>query len=190
MIFTKTSTTRAGFTLVETLVVIFLASFILLGLFAIYTLHNNTNTYQEAVVRTTSSSRAALQAMDLMANQASRVLATTTVNGIFYTSSATTTILQLPSADSSGNVVAGKWDIAVFYLKNGNFYEISAPDPPSGRPAFNKLLSDSVQNLVITYDYSDFTQVKKITADITTRIQAKDQLVSNHLVQNMYLLNY
>src|SRR3989338_2469115 len=63
----------------------------------------------------TSANRAMTGIQD-DARQARQVLASHAISGTTYTTGASTLVLELPSVDAGGTVIAGAFDYAVFYI--------------------------------------------------------------------------
>lgn len=187
----KYSHLQNGFTLIEMLVVVFLTSVILLGLFSLYEWHGKMYSYQQAVVRVTQSSRNTMQTLSTYVSQSYQVATSTVVQGVTYTSDADSLVLFLPSIDSTGNVVAGKTDTAVFYSSGTDAFVSFQPDVASSRTAIaKKQLSDSLQSLTFTYNNASTTQVTQVTAAVTNRVQVRTQLVKSAITEGFYLKNY
>jgi Tfp pilus assembly protein PilV len=182
---------NSGFTIIEIVIVIFLTSILLLGLFSLYEWHATMYNYEEITVRVAESGRNAMQAMYANTAQAYRVLATSTVNSTLYSSGPSTLVLQIPAIDSSSNIVVGKWDYAAFHSSGTNLYmDISADAASSRKKVVGKLLSDSLYSLNFTYDDSNFTLVKKVVVDLQNRLTQRNRTVNNRLQQSFYLKNY
>lgn len=179
-----------GFTLIEIMMVLFFAGILMVVIFNLYDWYNKLYNYQQGLVRVTTGSRTAVQTLQSYVSQSKAVLASASVNGTTYSSSTTTLVTQLPSIDSSNNLVAGKWDKAVFYASGPNFYLQVEPDPASSRLKLYKLLSDSLQSLSFGYNNADFSQVSKVTVNFQAALQVRDQKVISNLQQDMYLLNF
>jgi len=186
----KMKSKEPGFTLIETVIVVFFITLLLLVLFNLYDWHSKIYNYQQALTRVSTSARTTLTTMDSYVSQSNLVLASASVNGTTYTSSANTLVLQLPSVDSSGNILAGKSDKAAFYPSGSNFYIQVEPNASSTRTRLNKILSDSLQSISLTYNDASFPQVTEVTVNFKAQLQVKSQTVTSNLLQNMYLLNY
>jgi len=184
------SNANRGFTLIEALIVIFISTLLLLGFLTLYDWHSKTYNFQQATVRVSESGRFAMQAMNTYISQSYRVLASMTINGAAYTSSSTTVVLQIPAIDSNNNVLAGKWDYAAFYGSGSKFFQDVQVDPSSVRLGEKKILSDSLASISFTYDNADFALAESVAVDLLTQVVVRDQTVSSHLTQNIYLKNY
>jgi|GEM_PF-512346 len=179
-----------GFTLVETLIIVVIASLLMMALFSLFEWHSSMYKYQQALVRVTGSARASLQAMDLYVRQAGAVLSSHDFNGTVYNSGPSVLVLQLPSVDDNGDVLAGKSDYIVFYADGNRLMQRVQADASSARVSITKQLSDTLDSLTLTYDNVDPAQVKMVSADIRTVQQVKGQVVRDRLSQNMYLKNH
>jgi len=180
----------AGFTLIELMLVLFFTGILITVVFSLYDWHNKIYYYQQGLVQTSASSRTAVTTMQTYVAQANQVLASASVSGTTYTTSANTLVLQLPAIDSSNNIVSGKWDEAAFYPSGSNFYFRLEPDAASSRRQTYKLLSDSLSSISLTYDNATMSMVKEVTVNFKNQLQVKNQTVTSNLQQNMYLANY
>jgi type II secretory pathway pseudopilin PulG len=180
----------AGFTLVET--VITLGLFVMVSLALMFMLDGFGKIFysQQALLNAAGSARQAMTAISNSTVQAANVLATSTIAGTLYTSSATTTILLLPAVDNTGNVAANKYDTVIFYASSGKLYEIQQPDVSSSRLAFAKTLSDTLANISFTYNNSNFLQVSQLTVDLQTRSIVHGQTLQAHLAETLNLKNH
>ncbi len=186
----NSAASRPGFTLIEVIMVLFFAGILMTVLFMLYDWHSKIYSYQQAMVRSASAVRAAFGELNQYAAQAGAVLASASIGGTVYNSDAQTLVLQLPAADAGGNILAGRSDLAVFYLSGSNLYFKLRPDPQSFRQPLDKLLAEGVASLIFSYNNPDFILVKRIDVDMSSSQQAKQQTVTSHLRQNIDLKNY
>lgn len=188
----SSASAERGFTLIEMLLVIFLSSMLLLGLFSLYEWHGKMYSYQQAMVRVTESGRQSMQALQLYVTQAYRVVNnyTSPVDGTVHSSGPTTLVLQVPAINSGGIALAGKWDYVVFYLSGTDLNMQVFADPASSRPGGTRLLTERAASLTFTYDNANFSQVHAVTAELTTAQQVRSQQVTQQLEQNFILRNY
>lgn len=180
---------RRGFTLVETFIVIAISVVALVALSNLFIIFNTTYGYQQAFITGAGSASSAMNAFEMAILPADQVLASHSVNGTTYFSGATTLVLELPSIDSSGNIIAGVQDYIVFYASSTNLYRLSQAGVGSTRPSGLKLLSKTLSSLSFTYDNVDFTKVTNVATDIVTQAQFKQQTVQSHLNEQVYLRN-
>lgn len=181
---------KQGFTLIEVIMVLFFAGILMTVLFVLYDWHSKIYGYQQAMVRSTTAVRTAFGDLNQYAAQASAVLASASIGGTVYNSGTQTLVLQLPAADSAGNILPGHSDLAVFYLSGSNLYLKLQPDQQSFRKPLDKLLAEGVVSLVFSYNDPDFTAVKRVGIDLASSQQIKQQTVTSHLRQNIDLKNY
>jgi prepilin-type N-terminal cleavage/methylation domain-containing protein len=181
---------NSGFTIVEMLIVIFIGTLLLLGLFSLYDWHSRMYNYQQGLIRVSESARNSTQAISENTSQAYRVLASQTVNGTLYASGANTLVLQMPSIDAGSNVLPGKWDYIVFYVSGNDLFQVTAKDALSSRVAGTRKLSDVLHSIEFTFNSNDFTLVNRVSVNLQTRTQVRDQLISQQLQQNIYLKNF
>lgn len=181
---------KAGFTLIEVIVALFSAVFILGAFISLFLLHGSLYNQQQASVRTSEGLRNGTQTLQLYASQAYRVLASRDFSGVAYDSGDDALILQLPAIDAQTNILPGKWDYALFYLSGDKLFLRVETDQASSRTAIYKLLAENVSNFLLTYDSADFALVKNITAELQTRVDIKGEAVTAGVTQQVNLLNY
>jgi Tfp pilus assembly protein PilE len=180
----------AGFTLIELIVVLFFAGILIAVLFNLYDWHGKVYSYQQALVRVSTSNRQTIATMQAYTSQANRLLSSASVNGTTYTTASGTLVMQLPTIDAGNNIVSSKWDKAAFYASGSNFYLQFEPDPSSSRKKLNKILNDSLSSVVFTYNNASTSLVTKVSVTLQSSLTLKQQVVTGSLVQDMYLLNY
>ena len=179
-----------GFTLIEIVVVIFLAMIVLLALFTLFDRHGDLYNYQQALMRASGSNRTAFNEINKYVLQSYRVLASQEVNSTFYASDINTMVLQIPAVNNSGDIIANTYDYAVFDLDGAELKQIVQANAASSRLSLDRQLSDNVTSLVFSYDSLDFSAVKKVTVDIATSSASGRQNASSELAQQILLRNY
>lgn len=109
-----------------------------------------------------------------------------------YTSGSQTLVLQLPSVDSSNQIISGTYDYVVFYLSSGSLVRQVFPDPSSSRIAAAKTLTDGVDGdtFSFSYDNADYSLVKQVTTTITITKGNPNQKRSITLSSKSSLRNY
>lgn len=179
----------AGFTLIETFIVIAISVVALAALSNLFIIFNNTYGYQQAFVASAGSASSAMNAIEAATLPADQVITSHNFSGTTYSSGATTLVLELPSVNSSGNIVAGVRDYIAFYTSSTNLYRLTQAGAGSQRASELKLLSTTLSSLLFTYDNADFTKVTNVATDIVTQAQFKQQAVQSHLNEQVYLRN-
>ena len=180
----------AGFTLVESVIMVFILALLLVALFSLYDWHGKIYVYQKAVVETTEQARFSTQTLQTWVSQAYRIEANVALGGVNYQSATTTVVLKVPSVNTQGQTIAGTWDYAAFYLDGKNLYLRVEPNASSTRLTLYKRLAESVSNLEFTYDNPAWDSVRRVSVDLTTTVQAREQTVFSHFQQNLNLINY
>lgn len=179
-----------GFTLIEIVVVIGICSALLLGLLSLFDWHQKVYNFQQADVRATSSARVALNHMTQYIAQGYEIKATRTVNGTAYTTSSNTIILQVPSVNSSGTVIAATFDYIVFYLSNGSVYQQIEAGSGSTRDQGSKLLAENVQTFNLTYNNADVALASSVTIDLQTQVPIRgSSSATAHVNDTVFLRN-
>jgi len=181
--------TRA-FTLVETIIVAAISACMLLMLGFLTYNFNGTLAYQQTVTQTSGSVSAIMREIELLALPADAALQTHTFQSSTYTSSPIALVLEIPSIDSSGNVIANTYDYAAFYVVGVNAYRLLEANALSKRASGTKQLGSAVNTLTFTYDNADFTKVSIVTVDAQTRAQVKQNVLSDHRREQIRLRNH
>jgi len=180
---------KRGFTLIETVLLIGITTAALGALTSLFISFNSIHGYQKAFMATGSAGTAmnAFQAVVLPANQ---VVSSHSFSGTIHTSATTTLVLELPAINASGIVIAGAKDYIAFYSVSSTLYQLTQAHAQSTRVSGLKQLSTTLQTLSFTYDNADLTKVTSVIADIQTQAQFKQQIIQNHLREQMYLRNF
>lgn len=187
---TKNNCQTAGVTLIETLVAVGLVLVIALSLLSVYGIYGKLYGLGQAQFSTLGGARSALTEVTNYTAQAYRVVASRIINGGNYVSGASTLILQLPAVDAAGKTINNTWDYVVFYASSSNFYRYAEVNALSARMGGQKLLTSSLNSLNFSYDSVDFTQVKKVTLDLSTRASQNHVPVVNQVTGQVMLKNY
>lgn len=180
---------QLGFTLVETVIVLGLLAIVMLGILFIFGGFNNVYNQQQAFINTSRSGSLAVNEVQNYVFQADLVVSSKIISGTTYTTNSTTLVLELPSINSTGDIITGKFDYVVFYLNGTSLYRLASPDAASSRTSGTRLLSNVVSSLSFTYDNSNLALATKIDMDLRTQAVGGGQTVTNRLRQQMYLRN-
>ncbi|MEK7131651.1 MAG: hypothetical protein AAB797_02880 [Patescibacteria group bacterium] len=180
-----------GVTLIETLVAVGLFILIALALFGVYEVFGKLYNLGGANFTAVGGSRSALTQLSNFTSQANRVLQNRTINSINYISGTTTLVLKLPAIDIAGKTIDNIWDYAVFYVSSTNLYSYLEKNAGSFRVGGGlKLLSNTIVSTNFSYDNADFTQVKKVTAAVTTTAVENRVSVISQASEQIFLKNY
>ncbi|OGG78085.1 hypothetical protein A3A36_02875 [Candidatus Kaiserbacteria bacterium RIFCSPLOWO2_01_FULL_52_12b] len=179
-----------GFTLLETVIVAGLGAFTLFILVNFYLNFNSVLGADGGLMNVSKDVRSIVGETEALILPARRVLSSHSFGADTYASDTDTLVLELPSIDSSGVQIFGKYDYAVLYLDGTTAYLRILSDPASSRLSGTKQLATTVNTLALTYDNADFTLVRKVDIDIQTRVVVKEDVLSAHLHQQTYLRNY
>lgn len=180
---------QRGFTLIESIIVIFLFALVMLAVTDMYISFNKSYSKQVASINTSLSAAALMDEVQRTTLQANAVVASHVYSGTTYTTSTTTLVLSLPSIDGSGNIVSNKYDYAIFYLAGSTTYRILDTDASSARAPSSKKLSDVIGSLAYTYNNVTPSSSTMITIDATTTSTAEGQTFQKHLTQQVNLRN-
>lgn len=180
-----------GFTLIEVVIVIALSVSVMAALSLLILTFNKTATYDQASAQSSDSASTIMREIESLVAPADAVLQSYTFASGTYTSTSTSLVLEIPSIDSSGNIIANTHDYAAFYtVGTTSAYRLLQPNASSARASGTKLLSSTVSSLTFTYNNSDFTKVSSTTVDVQTQTQVKQDILSDHQREQIWLRNY
>ncbi len=179
-----------GVTLIETLISIGLFVLISLALFGVYEAFGKIFNLSGAHLASVGGARTSLTDVSNLTAQAYRVLSSRTINSVNYASGSSTLVLQIPAIDSTGKTINDTWDYAAFYVSSTNFYRYLETNAASARIGGLKLLSNVIVGVNFSYDSVDFTQVKKVTATVTTTATENRAQVQSRASEQIFLKNY
>ena len=178
-----------GFTLIEVTILTSVTAVALVALVNLFLMFNSMYSYQRVFIATAGSSGAALNALQASILPADGVLVSHNFSGTTYTSATTTLVLELPTVNSSGNLVSGAKDYVAFYASSTELYRRVEANAQSVRISGLTLLSTTLSSLSFTYGNVDVTQATNIITDIQTQTQFKQQTIQSHLREQLYLRN-
>lgn len=182
--------TLRAFTLVEILVVLAIVSFIVAAITDLLLHYNSTLTLQQATIDVDMSANQVVYEVEQAALQASAISASHTFGSATYYSGSSALVLQVPSIDSSGNIISGSNDyIAFFATSTTNAYEVVDAAVGSSRGDTTRLLSDVLSTLTFTYGTTTPANATSTTVDVVTSTMVGTTTISRHLDEQVYLRN-
>lgn len=178
-----------GFTFIEAIFAVAVFIFITLAMMYLYYNFSNIYNYQQVEARVAGSARTVANELQSAVLQSDKIVSSRAFSGHTYSTDQDTLVLEVPSIDSSGSIVDGKFDYAVFYIVGTNFYKLTEVDAASVRPSGLKQLSDAIATITFTFDNANLDLAGKIDVDMRTQAMARRQTVTCHLFQELYLRN-
>lgn len=178
-----------GLTLVETLIVAALGASMLVMLAFLMLQFNNSLSSEQTASKASGAASAVMRDMESLIVPADAVLQTHSFASGSYTSTTTSLVLEMPSIDSSGNVIASTYDYAAFYTTGANVYRVLEVNAASNRTSGTKLLSSNMLSLTFSYDTADVTKASLITIDLQIQAQVKQTILSDHRREQVRLRN-
>lgn len=158
---------RRGMTLLEVILVMGIVGVLTMILANILITHGRLFRGESTEVELQLEGSRLTESITASARVADRVVGAQTVNGTAYTTGSDTIIFSMPSTDSQGTI-NGTFDHIVFYIDpvdSTKFKLSQEADPASDRTSFEKLLSDSIEQLNFYYDDSDYSNVDSVSLD-------------------------
>lgn len=178
-----------GFTLLETIFVAALSAVMMGAVSMLIYNFNTTASYQKAVIQSSGSAGALLRDIGSLIVPANAILQTHTFSSATYASSPTTLVLEIPSIDNLGNVIANTYDYAVVYTTGTDAYRTLEANALSSRTSGTKKLSSTILALTFSYDSADVTLARSVTADVQVQAALKTGLISAHQREQFSLRN-
>jgi hypothetical protein len=180
-----------AFTLTETFITIALSVVIMLALVNLYLNFNTLYLYQQTYVATTNAAGNALKALNAAVLPADLVIASHTFSGTTITTGTSTLVLELPSINASGDIIAGAHDYIGFATTSSStdLYQRTDANAASTRTSGVRRVATLVDSLFLGYDTSSATAATRISATTTTKLVTKNGTVQTTLHQLFYLRN-
>lgn len=179
-----------AFTLIETVIVIGLTAIMMTVLSLLIYTFNTSSSYEQTSMQSSVSASAIMREIESLTLPADAVLGAHAFPGGTYTSTTTSLVLEIPSIDSSGNIIAGAHDYAAFYSVGTNAYRLLQSNASSKRGSGTKQLSSTVSALTFTYSDADFAKVSTTTVDVQTQASVKGHIFSDHRREELRLRNH
>ena len=185
----KKSPNNQGFSFIEAIFASAILIFVLALLVLLYLNFSKSYNRQQTEIKMGDSARELVKELQNNALQADKIMASRSFSGTTYSTDQHKVVMELPSIDSSGNVVSGKHDYVVFYLTGKNLYRLVQADAASSRPSGPNQISDAVSSITLTYDNADLSKVTRIDSDIQMQTISGGQTIFYSLHQRIYLRN-
>jgi Tfp pilus assembly protein PilW len=144
------SRTRAGFSLLESLIAMFIMTLMIVAILSLYSKGQQIFINENALADAIEESRFPLTWITRDVKTATAIEASWGA----YTTSDTTLVLRIPSVDANGLIIdlATHWDRVIYLVANSRLVRIlDAKDGVSARLDRTKILADGVASLALTY---------------------------------------
>lgn len=179
-----------GFTLIETVIVVALTVIMMVAISSLIYMFNKIASFERASSQSSTSASSIMREMESLVLPARAVLQTHMFSTGTYASGSVVLVLEIPSIDSSGVVIAATYDYAVFYVVGTSAYRRLEANAASSRFTQTKLLSSSVDSLSFAFDDAVFANISSVTVDLETEAQVKKDIVSDHRREQLVLRNH
>jgi hypothetical protein len=186
----KVKSAPRGVTLLELAVSVAVGSVIFFILGAIFLAQGQYFAIEDAIAETQVQAFQAADAVGLYTSSARRVVASRTVNGTAYASGDALVILELPSIDASGNVLANVYDyVAVGRDPNAAVLFIVDIERGTGSARQNgKFVRASlVDKVIFRYNTVDITAATALDLYVRTSKNARGRTILTPLGKLYYL---
>lgn len=175
--------------LVEAMTVVFLVVLLSVVLTDIFITHGRIFNLSSANSDFELQGAETTEAVGKIIRVADKTLSARTINSENFTASSGVLILEMPSINSSGQVISGKYDYAAVYLSGGQVFLSQEADAVSSRPTSKRVLADSVGSLQFVRDNADPASVNSVLVQIvmSKNISGKTQTYTinkNFILEN------
>lgn len=161
----------AGFSLLETIIYIFIGVLIIIVISEIFINQSNLGQKRTSQSDLERSAGSGIETIKTAVQGASTVVLSRSFSGTAYTSDEDTLILEIPSVDGSGNLVSGSFDYVVFFLDSSDSTLLKATTDSaagSARPENTRIISSFVSSVEFRYNKVSPSDSTAIEATITT----------------------
>jgi prepilin-type N-terminal cleavage/methylation domain-containing protein len=181
----------SGFTLSEILVVTALMAILVVLGVGIFLSSNQFYQTQSGGVRFNNEAREAADQLVLYVRTAIAFVPSHVYNSVTYTTGANLIVLQLPSLDSSNQIIPNTYDYAIIGQDPNNSARLIltvAPDPASNRHGRFLELSNKLNSINLSYDNSDFNLAHAVDYQFSLadsgRFPASEQISGSVTLRN------
>lgn len=182
---------RRGFTLIETVIVVAFSVCVIIALVLLMYMFTKSVTYEQAIATSSGSATLVMRELELYTLPANAfVLSRTFPGNATYTSTTTSLVLELPSIDASGYVIANTYDYVAFYATGTKAYRVIDKNALSSRTTGTKVLSSNISSLTFTYNNSVISNATTTTVDVQTQTTVRQQTYTDHRREQIRLRNY
>ncbi len=182
---------RRAFTLIETVIIIAFSVSVMIALVLLMYIFTKSSTYEQAIATSSGSATLVMREIELYTLPADAfVLSHTFPGAATYTSTTTSLVLELPSIDSSGYVIANTYDYVAFYATGTMAYRIIDKNALSNRATGTKALSSNISSFTFTYNNSVIPNATTTTVDVQTQTTVRQQTYTDHRREQIRLRNY
>jgi Tfp pilus assembly protein PilE len=182
---------KIGFTLLETTITVAIILIISGVLSGFYVNYYRIYHRQQSIFNMVNSASLAANDLQNLVLQASQIITSHSFSGNVYSTDSDTLVLEIPSVDSSGNIISGTYDYVAFYATGTSFYKLIEANAASDRTSEQKRLSNVLSSAVFTYNNTDLSLANKIETEMHFQTTAGgNETISYSLQPILYLRNF
>lgn len=181
-----------GFTIAEIVVVVGLFALLSVFIVGVYISHNQLFYSQSAEINAVGTARAVMDDLTDNIREAREVATSYIHNLVTYTSDSDTLVLRLPAIDSSGNPIAAAFDYVIYYIDAADatrLRKIVSVNPLSSRRAEEKLLTDYLNSIALTYNNSPMETATRVTINLVTQDSVRLNTRTITITEEVFLRN-
>lgn len=179
-----------GFTLVETIITVGIAVFLIGALATTFGAFDRLFGHQGAYRSMANDAGAVLRAVEEAAGPAHRILASRAFANGTWSSDASSLVLEMPSVDANGRVLENAYDYAAIYRSDAAVYRTIEADAASARQSATKKVGDSVVSLVFSYDNANVEAASRVTVSVSASSTVRSSEIASQLEETIRLRNF
>ncbi len=183
---------RAGVSLIETIVVVGVMSIIMVTMAQIFILNYSIYSSQTKRAGNDLGAVLAAQAISQLTRGASNVEVAHDFGGTVRTSSSSVLVLKMPSLDSGGNVLPGFFDYVAVYrgaTEPTKIFIDTDADAISFRQDGTRMITDYNTVLIFRYDAPDLTSANRVSAYLVNAQTDRNTTLTTRAWLSIFLRN-
>ena len=156
-----------GFTIVETIFSTFIGVVILGMVSILYVMANNNMTMGLALAEINSDSRLSMDRIIRDVRWGTQIVTNRTVSSTNYVTGDDELIIEIPSIDTNGDVIASTYDYVIYSLDPSDstlLRKIVDPDVASNRGSLNQIIADNISSFALGSGGTDLGSVGSLSS--------------------------
>ena len=179
-----------AFTLVETLVTVAVSLFLVVALATVFGSFQSLFGYERVFRTNTDAAGTVMRAAEEAILPAYRVVASRAFASGTYSSDASSLVLQVPSVDASGTVIASTYDYVALYRSGSTAYRLVEIGAGSARRPGSVRLGEDIASLAFSYNNADVAAATIVTVAVVASTTVRGEEVAVRLAERVRLRNF
>jgi len=161
-----------GLTLIELIIYIAISTLVLTILFELFIQQTRLGNRRASQTDIERSAVTGIEIVKSAIQSANTVVSSHSFDGVAFSSSSSTLILELPSVDSSGDIVSGSSDFMVFFQDQNNqslLKMTTVAGVGSARPSHTRVIANFVDTVQFSYNKGNIVLADTINVSLNTK---------------------